>query len=118
MPIVYGGRLRGAALVLAVALATIGCATPDHRTPQERAADQAIVRRVEAALKADPYLDADHVTVEVRWGVARLSGEVGDDSDLRSVLRICSAVSGVRGIDDQLEIIDFSQEGGGESPTH
>jgi osmotically-inducible protein OsmY len=49
----------------------------------------------------------------------RLSGLVGDDVDLRRVLRICSAVPGVRGVNDQLEIIDFSGPGtGGEGPTH
>jgi osmotically-inducible protein OsmY len=107
-----------AVLGVAAALALIGCATPDNRTPQERSADEAIVRRIEAALAADPYLDSDHVTVEVRRGVARLSGEVADNVDLRSVLSISSAVAGVRSVDDQLEIFDFGTEGGGESPTH
>jgi osmotically-inducible protein OsmY len=109
-------RLR-AALVVAITLAVTGCATPDNRTPQERAADQAIARRIEAALIADPYLDADHVTVEVTGGVARVSGVVGDDMDLKSVLRICWAVPGVRDVDDQVEIFDFGEPGGAEGPT-
>lgn len=108
--------LRGA-LAAAITLAVTGCATLDNRTPQERAADQAIVRRIEAALIADPYLDADHVTVEVSGGVARLSGFVGDDMDLKSVLRICWAVPGVRSVDDQLEIFDFGEPGGAEGPA-
>jgi hypothetical protein len=107
-------RLRAA---LALTLAVIACATPDDRTPQERATDQAVVRRIEAALSADPYVNADHVTVDVMRGVANLSGVVADDVDQRRVLRICSAVPGVRGVDDQLEIFDFGEPGGGEGPT-
>jgi len=105
-------RLR-VALAVAVTLAVIGCATPDNRTPQERAADQAIVRRIEAALIAEPYLDADHVTVEVRRGVVLLSGLVGDAEDLRSVLRVCYSVPGVLRVDDQLELYDVNQDIGG-----
>ncbi len=95
------------ALVLAVA----GCATPDDRTVQERANDEVIVRRVEAALTAATYVDADHVTVEVRRGVAIVSGLVADPEELAGVLRICQSVPGVRDVDDQLEIFDFTQSG-------
>jgi len=109
-------RLCGA-LAVAVTFAAIGCATPDNRTPQERAADQAIVRRIEAALTADPYIDADHVSVEVMRGVVLLSGKVGDDVDLRRVIRICWAVPGVRSVDDQLEMLEFGEPGGAEGPT-
>ena len=117
MPFAAGRRHFRAALAAAVALVVAGCAVPDDRTPQERAADEAIGRQVEAALKAAPYLDADHVTVEVMRGVARLTGEVRDDADLRSALRVCSAVPGVQSVDDRLEIMDFGQPGGGEGPT-
>ena len=118
MPIAPGHRLLRAALAAAIALVVVGCATPDHRTPQERAADRALGRRVEAALQAAPYLDADNVTVEVRRGDVTLSGKVGDDVDLRTALRICSAVPGVRSVDDQLEIMTFDLPGGSEGPTH
>ncbi len=109
-------RLR-VALAVAVTLAVIGCATPDNRTPQERAADQAIVRRIEVALSADPYVDADNVTVEVARGAVLLSGRVGDDVDLRRVIQICWAVPGVRSVDDQLEMLDFGEPGGAEGPA-
>jgi hypothetical protein len=110
------GPLQG--LAVAAAFALIGCATPDRPASAVGADDQAMVRKVESALNADRYLDTDHVTVRVSRGVVRLSGQVADDEDLRSVLRICWAVPGVRSVDDQLEIIDFGQEGGGENPTH
>jgi hypothetical protein len=105
-------------LAVAAAFVIIGCATPDRPTPGVSADDRGLVRNVESALNADRYLDTDHVTVRVSRGVVRLSGQVADDEDLRSVLRICWAVPGVRGVDDQLEIIDFGQDGGGENPTH
>ncbi len=117
MPVERPHRHLRAALAAAVALLVVGCATPDDRTPQERAADEALGRQVEAALQAAPYLDADHVTVEVRRGVARLTGLVADDEDLRTTLRVCSAVPGVRTVDDRLEIMDFSQPGGSDGPA-
>ena len=94
-----------------------GCATPDERTPQERAADQALALRVDGALGADPYLDADNVTVEVTRGVVRLSGLVRDDDDLRRTLHLCYGVPGVKSVDDQLEIVDFGDSGGSDHPT-
>jgi osmotically-inducible protein OsmY len=102
--------------MVAAALGLAACAvplTPDTRTPQERANDRAIVAKVQTALSADPYLDTDHLTVSARQGVVRLSGLVGDDRDLRAVLRIANAVPGVRGVDDELEIYDFTLFGRG-----
>ena len=101
-----------AAAVLAGAL-VVACATPDTRTPQERAADRVIVSRVEKALEADPYLDTDHMTVSATRGVVRLTGLVDDALDLQQALRISAAVPGVQRIDDQLEIIDFGRSGRG-----
>jgi len=98
-----------AAALLVVAAGSFACATPDTRNAQERAADLAVAARVEAALLADPYIDAEHVTVDARRGVVRLSGKVGDDRDLRQVLHICTAVPGVQRVDDELEIIDFGR---------
>ena len=89
----------------------LGCSTPDARTPQEQAADRALAKRVELALSKDPYTYAAHVDVDADRGVIRLSGQVGDELDLREVLRICSAVPGVRRVDDELQIIDFGRNG-------
>jgi osmotically-inducible protein OsmY len=108
-----GLRARSAAVVLAAALAVFGCSTPDTRTGEERAADRALADRVVAALKADSYAYAEHVTVDANRGVVRLTGQVADDSALRDALRISSAVPGVRRVDDQLEIIDLGRAGRG-----
>ena len=103
----FGARCK--AMLLAAALATFACSTPDNRTDTERAADRILIERVKAALQADPYANADHVTVDANRGVVRLSGQVGDDSQLRDVLRISQAVPGVRRVDDELEIIDLGR---------
>ncbi len=106
-------------LVVAVLLATAGCATVDDRTFQERAADQLIGQRVAAALIAESGLDADHVKVEVIRGVVFVSGLVGDADDLRNVLRVCYSVPGVLRVDDELEIFDFGQDDlGAEGYAH
>jgi len=107
------------AVALALVLVLAGCATPDDRTTRERAQDESTARRIEAALNAARYLDADHVTVEVRRGVAHLSGLVAEAADLTGVLRVCAAVPGVLDVDDQIEIVDFTQDSGGaESHMH
>ncbi len=112
-------RLAAAATALLIVLAAAGCATPDDRTVQERADDERVAHRIEAALAAKTYLDTDHVTIEVRRGVASLSGMIGDAEDLTSVLRACASVPGVLGVDDQLEIVDFTHDSGGsEAHVH
>lgn len=100
-----------AAMVLAAALGVAACSTPVARTPAERAADRALVKRVEAAMINDPYVDADHVSVDARRGIVRLQGLVGTDWDLRRVLQIASSVPGVVRVDDDLEIMDFGRSG-------
>jgi len=103
--------LRAAALVIALVIAA--CSAPETRTPQEQSADRALARRVVAALQADPYVDVDHVTVDVDRGVVTLSGQVGDEWDWRSILKICGAVPGVRRVVDQLEMIHYGSHRGG-----
>lgn len=102
-------RALRAGVALAITLGMLACSTPDKRSEQERALDRALARRVEAALVADPYVDADHVTVNADHGVVRLTGLVGDAWALRGVLRISSAVPGVQRVDDELEITDFGR---------
>jgi len=101
-----------AAMLLATALAAVGCATPDNRTEQQKASDRALTARVEAALLADPYTYAEHVKIDTANGIVRVSGQVRDGSDLRGVLRICAAVPGVTRVDDELEIIDIGRNTG------
>jgi osmotically-inducible protein OsmY len=106
-------RARSAAIWVGATLTALGCSTPDNRTEQERAADRALADRVVAALRADPYAYAEHVTIDANRGVVRLSGQVANESELHDVLRISAAVPGVLRVNEQLEIIDFGRAGRG-----
>ncbi|MBV8210173.1 MAG: BON domain-containing protein [Burkholderiaceae bacterium] len=99
------------ALRAAIVLGLVACSTPDSRTEQERAADRALTEKVVLALLDDRYLDADHIEVEARRGIVRLSGKVGAGSELRGAVRIAAGVAGVRRVDDELEIMDFGRFG-------
>jgi len=105
-------RLLHAAAALAAALAVAACSAPEPRTPQQQMADRALAGRVEAALRADPYVDVDHVTVDADRGVVTLSGLVGDESDWRRTLQICAVVPGVLRVIDQLELIIYGSHRG------
>jgi osmotically-inducible protein OsmY len=106
---VWRARAARGAVALAAVVGLLSCSTPDTRTEAERAADRALVKNVELALRNERYVDADHIDVDVDRGIVRLSGKVGSDSDLREVLRVAAAVPGVRRVDDQLEIMDFGR---------
>ncbi len=96
-----------AAVGLAAMFGLLACATPNHRTPEERAADQEVAGRVEDALRADPNVFARHVDVDVRRGVVWLTGWVMSADEERDAVRISKAVPGVQKVVDQIEIDDY-----------
>ena len=106
---VWRARAARAVVAFAAVVGLLSCSTPDTRTEAERAADRALVNKVVLALLNERYVDADHIDVDADRGVVRLSGKVGNDSDLRAVLRTAAAVPGVRRVDDELEIMDFGR---------
>lgn len=76
-------------------------------TAQRRAqavADEEVMNRVEAALRADAYFYDEHVVVTVKNGVATLHGIVFDDWDLRQAMRLARKIAGVKRVVDDLEI--------------
>jgi osmotically-inducible protein OsmY len=60
-------------------------------------------------LRADRYLDDEHIYVSVENDVVTLRGLVFDDWDLRSAMRIARKSAGDRLVIDDLSI----EEGGG-----
>jgi osmotically-inducible protein OsmY len=55
-------------------------------------------------LRADRYLDDEHIDVSVENGVVTLRGLVFDDWDLRSAMRIARKAAGGRLVIDNLSI--------------
>jgi len=105
-------RLMHAAAALVVALGVAGCSAPEPRTPEQQVADRVLAGRVEAALRANPYVDVDHVTIDVNRGIVTVSGLVGDEWDWRRALQICEAVPGVQRVIDRLELIEYGSHRG------
>jgi osmotically-inducible protein OsmY len=67
-------------------------------------AEEELSKRVKAALHADPYFYADHVTVSIQKGIVVLGGFVYNDWGLRRTLRIARNAAGDRPVIDNLSI--------------
>jgi osmotically-inducible protein OsmY len=80
------------------------------RTPQEEVvitaqADAAVTAKVTQVLQDDPFVDAEHISVETRNGVVILRGIAMDLGDLNRMLRLARRVAGKRRIVDQIDLI-------------
>ena len=103
------GRLRAACrwgAALAAAAGLLGCAAPHAvpRTPEQSAADARLSARVLDALQASPSIYARHVDVDTVAGVVRLSGFVYTVQELHAATLVATAVSGVQGVSNEIEI--------------
>jgi osmotically-inducible protein OsmY len=87
------------------ALSTTACTTAPPRTSEERAADVQTAEQVEAALLADPRIYARHIDVRVDRGTVHLGGYVWASGDLLFAKNDAAAVSGVRGVADEMELL-------------
>jgi osmotically-inducible protein OsmY len=75
-------------------------------TSPDADSNETLARQVRAALRADRYLDDEHIDVSVENGVVTLRGLVFDDGDLRSAMRIARKAAGGRLVIDNLSIED------------
>lgn len=66
--------------------------------------DQELSRRVQAALRADPYFYDKHVSVSADNGVVVLHGFVFSEWDLRDAIRIARQAADQRPVIDDLTI--------------
>jgi hypothetical protein len=66
--------------------------------------DSELKEQVEAAMRNDPFVPDQHVTVTIKDGVITLHGFVFDEWDLRVVKRIARKTPGVKRVIDDLEI--------------
>ena len=76
-----------------------------------RPSDEAVARRVTAALQHDPYIFSDHVTVRAENGVVRIAGVVRDLSDLLAILQIARRSAGKGRVVDEIEYIPIDDDG-------
>jgi osmotically-inducible protein OsmY len=70
-----------------------------------RQADEALTAKVVQALQDNPYVFADHVSIETENGIVRVRGMVFDLSDLRRTLFLARRIAGKRRVVNELELI-------------
>jgi osmotically-inducible protein OsmY len=99
-------------VVLAVAIAIlpqagclIACSMSPGRTAAQRADDAAAAAEVEAVLQADPRIYGRHIDIQVRRGVAHLSGYVWAEDELLFATNDAARVPGIQAVDDQIELM-------------
>ena len=80
---------------------------PNRETVE--AADRKAQDRVEARLRAEPSLEDQDVNVEVRDGVARLTGKVDADYQRLSALVTARTTSGITKVVDDVEVVPAEQ---------
>lgn len=102
-------RLVVGALILAATLGSAGCADVPRQSEATHpapvaAADAQLAESVQAALEANPYLYAAHVSVSVEHGNIVLRGFVSDDWDLLRAKKTAAKAAGGRRVVDNLSI--------------
>ena len=107
-----GVRLLGVAILLAAAA---GCATAPPRSPEQLRADAATADRISTALDEEPVYYLNHVDVDVRNGVATLSGYVWTTDALYIAKQIARRVPGVTRVVNRMELEREAERGGGDS---
>jgi osmotically-inducible protein OsmY len=75
-----------------------------------RQADEALTAKVTQTLQDDPYVFAEHISVETQNGIVRVRGVVIDVSDLRRALFLARRVAGRRRVNNELELQALSAD--------
>jgi osmotically-inducible protein OsmY len=77
---------------------------------------QTILRKVQAALELEPYIDIHHhrLKVDIENGALVIEGEVGSVAAKKLALEHAAAVDGVRGVIDRLHVAPVERKGDGE----
>jgi osmotically-inducible protein OsmY len=83
--------------------ATSGAEMPSEIVVTAKRSDEAIAANVAAALKQNPYIFSDHITVTAKNGVVRVAGVVNDLNDLLAILRVARRVAGRGRVVNEIE---------------
>jgi osmotically-inducible protein OsmY len=89
-------------------------ATEMHReivVTAERPSDAATTEQVMTALRQDPYIFDDHVTVITENGVVRLEGIVSDLGELYRIMRVARRIAGKRRVVNRIEYVPTDDDG-------
>ena len=82
-----------------------GCAsTRTHESAGEYVDDSAITTKVKTAILQEPGLKSSEISVETFKGVVQLSGFVGSRDDIRSAVKVASAVGGVKSVKNDMQL--------------
>jgi osmotically-inducible protein OsmY len=88
-----------------VLMATLGCAsTGHHEGTGEYVDDSVITTKVKAAIFNQPGLKVSDVKVETFKGNVQLSGFVSSRADIKSAVRVASAVQGVKSVTNDMQL--------------
>jgi osmotically-inducible protein OsmY len=77
----------------------------------QRPSDAATTEQVLTALRQDPYIFGDHVTVITENGVVRLEGIVSDLGDLYRIVRLARRIAGKGRVVNRLEYVPTDDDG-------
>jgi osmotically-inducible protein OsmY len=70
-----------------------------------KVADEQLALDVKTALRSDPIVDDNHVTITVKNGVVTMQGFVLDAWDLLALRRVAKKVPGVKKIVNDVELV-------------
>jgi osmotically-inducible protein OsmY len=88
-----------------VLVATFGCAaTRTHEATGQYVDDSVITAKVKAAVHHEPDLKVSEINVETFKGVVQLSGFVSSRDDIKSAVRVASAVDGVKSVKNDMQL--------------
>ena len=88
-----------------VLMAAFGCAsTRHHEGTGEYVDDSVITAKVKAAIFHEPDLKFSEVKFETFKGNVQLSGFVSSRADIKSAVRVASAVNGVKSVTNDMQL--------------
>jgi CBS domain-containing protein len=103
VPVVEKGKLVGI-----VSRADLVAALAHHLAPgsETLVTDEAIRRRIVAAMKREAWCPSHSLRVSVHDGVARIDGMVFDQRERRALHVLLETMEGGRGIDDRVVCVE------------
>jgi hyperosmotically inducible periplasmic protein len=97
-------RVAGAGCAATALCGLLACATPLHRSEDQKDADRRTAERVQNALGADRSIFAQHISVHADNGVVWLTGYVWDPTDIQEATSVASGVEGVKRVVNDLDL--------------